>query len=612
MPLPSSRFAALAAGAALIGVAGAALGQETPESILPPGFGQPAPPPPPAAAPGPGAPAPSPAIPGAAPPPAGSPAPPPLDPIGAIVAGLGEEQATDLPPEEEAADQPIEIPDEARRALSPAGAIEGYGFNAFGGRDGRFLATLMQRMRAPIASRWMQIALRRLLLTRMDTPAGVEPADWVAARAALLLRLGEADAGRMLVQAVDVDNFSPRLRTAAIQAALATADPAGLCPIPDGAEQVNNQGMWSYVRAMCASLSGEPADALVFQRGNSIGLRPIDEQVAEKVVGAGPSSRRAIVLDWTLVDDLTDWRFGLAAAVGAAAPDDLFARSAPRFRAYAARAPMLPLDKRLALAPTAAALGVLSSQDLVDLYGQTLEGNTDVDRDSPAGRLRQAFVGDDDAARLSALRALWQAAETPEQRYAAQILTARAVARLTPANVSPDDLAPALSALFAAGLDLQAERWSSLVAGASGEGADRAWSILAVGGPRASVPIDEGRIAAFAKSAGDNAESGGPQRVRLLVAALGGLGRLSTSDLASFSGNYGIDLNRRTSWTRAIDQAVAREERGTVLLLAAAAMQTPNWSAVPAADFYRLIQAMHRAGLDPEARMIAAEAMSRL
>jgi len=40
-------------------------------------------------------------------------------------------------------------------------------------------------------------------------------------------------------------------------------------------------------------------------------------------------------------------------------------------------------------------------------------------------------------------------------------------------------------------------------------------------------------------------------------------------------------------------------------------MQTANWDRLPAEHLYHIVAALHRVGLDPEARMIAAEAIAR-
>src|SRR5690606_10375833 len=135
-----------------------------------------------------------------------------------------------------------DLPDSARRSLDRVGPLTprtlGMEPGAFGSESGQFLAILMKETRAPIVSRWGSILLRRALLSATDTPRGIDGADWVAERAWLLLRMGEADSARLLVQSVDPDRFTPRLYAVAMQTYLATADPAGLCPLSAGALKV--------------------------------------------------------------------------------------------------------------------------------------------------------------------------------------------------------------------------------------------------------------------------------------------------------------------------------------------------------------------------------------
>src|SRR3954452_4486894 len=131
--------------------------------------------------------------------------------------------------------QPVEYPGWARRDPWVVGALdpvrEGLGASPWGDSSGAFLSTLMRRMDTPLASRWAHIALRNALLAKARAPRDVNPVDWVAERAWLLLRLGEADAARMLVAGVDSDRFTPKMTQVAVQSALASADPPGLCPV---------------------------------------------------------------------------------------------------------------------------------------------------------------------------------------------------------------------------------------------------------------------------------------------------------------------------------------------------------------------------------------------
>ena len=113
----------------------------------------------------------------------------------------------------------------------------GLGSNPWGAASGAFLSGLMRRMDTPIASRWAHIALRNALLARARAPRNVNPVDWAAERAWLLLRMGEADAARMLVSGVDVDRFTPKMFQVAVQSALANADPPGAVPARGGLAQ---------------------------------------------------------------------------------------------------------------------------------------------------------------------------------------------------------------------------------------------------------------------------------------------------------------------------------------------------------------------------------------
>jgi hypothetical protein len=596
----------LAAGAALA-VALPALGQDAPQSLLPPGFGsappKPAPapsvaPPPPSAtsapAPGPAAPPPSPdADEGVA---VTTPSLSPVD-----IANLIAADAT----------PPAELPDSARRSLDRVGTRPIYGEDAFGDADGRYLVTLMRRLQAPIASRWAEIALRRALLGATPAPRGEGPADWVADRAALLLRLGEADGARMLVQGVDVERFSPRLRRVAIESALATSDPMGLCPLPDGSEQVGGQPVWPMVRAMCATMGGDGATANA-TIGRGPPNDPIDHPLAERLVAAGGGGRRDIRIEWAAVDTLTDWRFGLASALGIAIPQALLDSAPSWFEAWLARAPMLSANDRIAPARIAAALGVVSSADLVDLYGRVMDEAGDEDTDSPAGRLRAAYRGDDDDARLSAMHALWDAAANgnggERDRYAASILTARAAAGITPSRDQDDDVAALVASMLAAGLDVQAERWASVASATGGADGDRAWSLLAVGASRTVVDITPARVRKFLDRAGD----AGAQRSALLISALAGLGRLGDADAVKLAGRLHVSLGQSSPYASALRRAASARERGTVALLVAVGMQSPSWTGVPPADFYQMVSAMRAVGMGNEARMISAEAMARL
>lgn len=577
--------------------------QETPESLLPPGFGD-APEAPP---PQPNRPVPS------APPAAGTaPAPSILPPSFALSEDAAGNAAEAEVSEEDLAAQKAkyDLPENAHRSLDRIGPLTpdrlGMAPDAFGAQSGQFLAMLMKETRAPITSRWASILLRRALLSATDTPKDIDGADWVAERAWLLLRMGEADGARLLVQSVDSDRFTPRLYAVAMQTYLATADPAGLCPLSAGALRFSKEPGWDMTRAICPALSGDQGSAsgALNQAQRRGVVRGIDYRLAEKVVGTGFNARRSVKIEWDAVDRLTAWRFGLATALNVEIPDSLYGTVGSHVRAWEARAPALSAVRRLPGAEVAARLGVFSSSALVGFYSQLqADGDVPANAADRMDALRAAYSGSSAEDRLRAMRTLWQNEAKPD--YVGLIATARAAAALPPSDVEARDAANLVAAMLTAGYDRSAVQWARLAGQAEGDGAGDLWALLAVGAPSPVVEISSGRVSSFAGAAD-------PRKTQMLIAALAGLSRLKPQDSASLAQDNGFNLGAASRWSRAIDAAAARGEKGSVALLAAVGMQTANWGRLPAFHLYHVVAALHRVGLDPEARMIAAEAMTRL
>ena len=590
----------LASGAAALAFALPAAGQEekAPESLLPPGFGDPADAPnqPQPQPDQPAAPAPSetPAVPPgfSAPPPGGGESLVVEDSAAEDLEALAELE--NLPP-------PIEIPDAARRPTDVVGPLTpgnwGLGADAFGNVNGPFAAALMRRLDAPLPSRWLSMLLRRALLSRIPAPPHIDEVDWVAERAWLLLRMGEADAARALVQAIDVDRFTPRMFPVAVETALATADPAGLCPLVEPGREVSEQRIWPLAEAMCAALAGEAAQASqLIDRARSRNVASgIDLSLAEKVIGAGLDTRRAVTIEWEPVQSLNSWRFGLASATGLSVPDRLMQGAGGQFHAWQARAPMVPIEERVPAAFRAAALGVFSSSSLVDIFSLIGDATDPADMEGTiADRLRRAYVADSPEARIDAMANLWDAEGEPGSRYARLILTAGAAARVPPSEERAEHADEIIASLFAAGLDKHAGRWGPAVEAMND--ADRAWALLAVGTD--PLTVDLGR-------AGSVIGEFGEHRGRMLAAALAGLGRLDDP------ADYGVDVSP-SRWSNMLAQAARNDQPGMVALLAGIGMQTSDWRGVPPGHLYHILRALRAVGLGFEARMIAAEAMTRL
>ncbi len=509
---------------------------------------------------------------------------------------------------------PIEYPGFARRDPFTAGALDpvqlGLGSNPWGSASGVFLSSVMRRMETPLASRWAHMALRDALLAGAPSPPGINPVDFAADRAWLLLRMGEADAARMVISSIDTDRFTPKMIQVAVQGALATSDPLAMCPLTDGMRKAEPRVL-PLVEAMCSALNGEPESASAqidsARRRGSIG--GVDLALAQKVVGAASDTGTATTIEWEPVEGLTAWRYGLATATAMSPPKRLFDAASPRVHAWYARAPLISFQDRLRSARIATGLGVFSSQALTDFYSWMFDA-TDPNELSgtDAWQLRLAFAGRDLETRLAAMRRLWRTGDDTLQREASRALLATAAARIQPSAELQSDARDLIASMFAAGLDSYAARWANAVRQMDDEPADQAWAMLALGAPD-GTPLDlsVGRINAFI----GRDSSTDKRRSALLVAGLTALGRLDAGAASRLNARYQLHIERTSRLTQLLDAAARRGQAGSVLVLAGTGLQSPSFEDVPAAHLFHVVMALRNTKQQFAARMIAAEALAR-
>ena len=481
----------------------------------------------------------------------------------------------------------------------------GFPDTSLGRVNGRYLAALMRSTNGRLVSRWGTIMVRRALVSRLNTPANINGADFAAARASLLLRLGDADQARRLVQSVDNSDFSSQMFDVALQTYLANADPAGLCPALPFAPDSKSSPQWQMMEAICASFSGNQsaASAQIDRAIRNNVAEPIDLRLAEKAVGAGVNGRRAVTIEWDGVEQITSWRFGLALATGIEPPDPLYQSAGRGFQAWRARAPMLPLSSRMAGADLSAAMGIMSSAEMVDLYGAVYDdtGAGD-DLRARASLLRSAYVQRATDDRLAAMQSLWNRSENPFIIYSSHVLTASAAARFPVGQLASDDADHLIVSMLSAGFDRSALRWLNAV-----EKGSLGWALITLSAPGRDTAAPEPDVDAFV----DDDTSTDSIKSKFLIAGLAGLGRISNNDQASFESRLEMRLDRQSRWTKAISAAAKRKDSAMVALLAAAGMQGNDWSAMTPLHLYHIVSALNESGLNAEARMIAAEAVAR-
>jgi hypothetical protein len=574
-------------------------GQQGPESLLPPGFNDPPPPPSRPAPPSPDSPASDPSQ--------GSASAAPSS--GGSTAAAGDANKGDDEEEEEGEEEiRYDVPPTARRSLKAIGlftdAYGGFPANAFGAMDGQFLMQVLQRTDGPLASRWGMIMMRRMLASRTLTPRNVNGADWAAERSWLLLRMGDAVVARQLVQQVDSDRYTKRLYQVAMPIFLANADLSGMCPLAENGARQTDEATWKMAQPICASLSGEQgrATALLNQARARGWMKGTDYLLGEKAVGAGVEGRRSVKIEWENVQGFTSWRHGIGQATGTEPPQRLYEEAGRQVDGWVAQMPTVSISTRMRAVAGAAALGVLSNRAMVDIYSAASDDpDAPADAKARAELLRTAYIGESDAAKVAAMADIWNDADNPEDRNAALVLTARAAALIAPSQDLAGSADGLIASMLAAGFDKQSVRWAPIVdAGSLG------WGLLATAAPGWRGTISASELDDFRS----NDDSNDSRKSKFLLAALAGLGRVNAEAIADFSETLQVNIRKQTQWSRAIEAAVARGESGTVVLLAAAAMQGSGWQDVPPHHLYHIVRSLKTVGLDAEARMIAAEAVS--
>jgi len=588
--------------------------QDAPESLLPPGFDDPAPTPPtppePAQTSAPAAPV-APATPG-------NTATPVIQPVPGVPESL-EGWPDGLPSIEELEELDVDeldellglkpkydIPPAARRALSRVGVISeaegGLPATSLANQPASIVRAALSGIQRPLVSRWGHILLRRSLASRLATPQGMNPVEFAALRTQALNSLGEHSVAQAIAQDIDTGNWNDRLTNAAIDAFVGTGDIVGACPITQIRGGARQDARWQLLQNICYAFAGQGARSQnnlnrVF--GNRIAPE-IDVLLAQRYAGAAGRGRRAINLEWGEVEELTPWRFALANAVGAEIPEALLSNPADYYRNVAATTPALALERRVDGADVAGRRGVLSSQAMVDLYSQVAARRTNEGASAlTASRLRDAYTASDPVARVEAIRDVWSGTDTNYSRY---VLTAYAAARVTPSAELSEDAAELITSMLTAGLDADALSWAPFV----GQGS-QAWAQLALAQPIRANPVTEEQMTSFI----EQDESQEQRKSKFLLAGMAGLGRIDSAAVSGLAQGLTVNLDRETKWSQTISSAATAGNSTLVSFLAGLGMQGSGWDKMTPRHLYHIVAALNRVGLTAEARMIAAEAIAR-
>ncbi|MBT8431238.1 MAG: hypothetical protein KJP27_01960 [Altererythrobacter sp.] len=591
--------------------------QDAPESLLPPGFDdpEPSPTPIPAAPAAPRAPVPGqPQVPEV-------PTVQPIPGVGDPLRDLSQFDFSSIPTLEELEEMSpddlddllglspsYDIPPAARRAMTRVGLVDsdegGFPHGSLARQSPALIRAVLDGLDGPVVSRWGHILLRRALASRMEAPEGLNAVEFAALRVKALNGLSEYAASRSMLQDIDTGNWDATLVDAGLEAYIATTDLIGTCPVVRlrGSEREDPQ--WRMLGAICNSYAGESVlGGRQLDRALRDEIAPsIDVLLAQRLAGAAGRGRRAVDVEWEGVDAINPWRFAIANAVGEEIPEAFRADVKPYYERVWAATPTVSLQQRAIGADRAAREGIFSSQAAIDLYSQVYANENIIGQAADrATLLREAYVADTAAERVSAMQSIWENEDFPD--YGRLVLTAYAAARI-PATPDLVEHAPILiSSMLTAGLDRDAAAWSQTVQ----QGSD-AWALIAVGGDAVGRIEPREAIDSFI----DDDSSADYRRSQFLLAGLAGLERIAPSDLSDFASRTEADLTRESRWSRAITQAAEVNNAALVALLAGLGMQGEGWDRMTPRHLYYIVSALHRVGLNAEARMIAAEAIARV
>lgn len=493
-----------------------------------------------------------------------------------------------------------------------AGSLEagtgGFGAGMWRGTDRVKVVRLLPLLK-PTSSPVLADLARRLLLSNAAAPAGQGGSgNLLALRARLLADMGLAQEALALLRQLPADRQDAASARQLTELAWRTGDLDGGCTAAlESLGRVEIDGFWQKAAIFCQLRAGQTTEA---ELGLDV-LRELGDNdepfyaLADLLGGATTSEIPPLPL-------VTPLYLAMARAANVPLPSIAGASPPPLMQALVAESPQAPVEVRLAAAEKAAAVGLLSPQNLIAAYTAEPED---------AGLLDTALDLPDLGTTPATRAILYQAtvrAGLPQQRagfiqralsagpldssyWAALPLYAPVLAEL-PASPDLASFAPeAAHHLYAAGYLREGGAW--LTTAAQSQAADlsglQALAYLAGNGP---APLIEGSLPPPADPRG--------AQLRALFAALDeSLPSGADGASASLSSNAAPAMPQQNLnlWLDLGDAATKGRVGETVLLSLAGLAQTGLADAEPL-WLFRVVKSLQRVGLEADARRLAVEA----
>jgi hypothetical protein len=495
---------------------------------------------------------------------------------------------------------PIVVPEDLGGGGTLPGRF-GHGPAAWSRSSGGFATQLMLKIPATTASRYQHVALRRLLLTPAKPPVGADPVKFLNARAHLLLRMGEVEAAKILLNTLPQTAFNRQSYAIAGQAHMAALDLPSACPLAARAIVFSPDAQWPLISGVCSALQGDEGGAalgldIARQEGK---VNRFDLLLAEQMVTALSGGGRGGEIAWPDKGKFTSYRVGGVYSSGQRFPRKALLTAPSVVQSWLARSGAIDSDTRWALAWTATARGVMSATEFSSLWA--LRGGAMDERARayrPEGVYQRAFAAPKLSERQSAFTQLLAFGKSEAGRAAMWSLLAAPAANY-PLRADQSGFAPnAARAMIMGGRHRDALRWWPVAA--NSKVAPQLWALLLAAHGDKSLPVSQSMADQWADAqSGD----GKDQRIKIAFAVLQALGYPIKAPLGK-----NPSLENDGALFGKLADAAARKARGEVVLLAQLALG-PNWAACDASVLYTILRAYRAVGLDAEARMLGAEAM---
>jgi hypothetical protein len=479
----------------------------------------------------------------------------------------------------------------------------GLGAAAWQASNGGFATQLMLKMSPVTASRYQHILLRRLLLTPAKPPVGADPVKFLNARAHLLLRQGEVEAAKMVLNTLPQSAYTRQSYAVAAQAHMAAIDLPSACPLATRAIVFSPDSQWPLIAGVCSALQGDEGGAalgldIARQEGK---VNRFDLMLAEQMVTALSGGGRGGDIAWPGNGIFTSYRLGGVYSSGQRFTRAALLKAPAVVHYWLARSGAVDSDTRWMMAWSATARGVMSAAEFSSLWaarGATMDERARAYR--PEGVYQQAFAAPNLLARRQAFAQVLNFGKSDASRTAMWALLAAPAAAYPPRSDQLAFAPTAVRAMIMGGRLQDAMRWWPALASSKAKESYQIWALLLASNGNKSLPVLQDHADAWAEAqSGDDKD----RRIEMTFAVLQGLGY---GLKAPFGKNPGEADD--TGLFEKLADAVKRKARGEVVLLAHLALGQ-SWAQCDPAVLFTVLRAYRAVGLGVEARMIGAEAM---